>query len=407
MTDVGTSLIARSFAGIGNAGFLPELVKAFSKATREEAVAAGGIFDSATHVFHERARYAGMLNGGGLTAFFGDRVLAYSGLTAWTQSIRHAFLLGFQTEVAVRAAQRFDEIDKALRDTFERYGFTADEWDSLSRVKKHTMYDGTQILRPAEIEAQLGGKLARRYVSMIHQEMEYAVPTGSHRAKTLLVNENRPGTLIAEVIRSFAQFKTFGAVIALIHGKRIYHMAQAGKGWNAAGYAAQIAISSYILGSLAVTLKDIAAGREPRDMGNAKFAGAALLQGGGLGIWGDFLFADINRYGGSMGGNMGGPLFEKGMDFWNLTAGNMIQLGNGEKTRFGRELTKAISSNVPGNNIWYFKLAWERVLMNNLQRAIDPEADKAFRRQIKQRQRDYGQEYWWAPGEKLPAAMSP
>jgi hypothetical protein len=402
VSDVGTSAVARAFVGIGAKGALPDIIKSFSKASREDAVASGLILDSAAHVFRTQARYVGTLNGPAWASYVADRVLALSGLTPWTQAARHAFGLAFMREAAVRVGQTFDQLDKPLRDTFGRYGFTATDWDLLRKAKLHSAHDGLMMLRANEIDAQVNPTLARRYLSMILAETEFAVPSGNHRAKVAIVNNNQPGTLMGEVIRSFAQFKSFGAVFALLHGKRIYHMAQRGDKYNAATYAAQLAISSFIMGSIAIQLKDIAAGREPRPMDNAAFAGAAFLQGGGFGIWGDFLFSDINRYGGTMGGNIGGPLLEKTSDFYNLTIGNLVQLGMGEKTQFGKELARTIGSNVPGNNIWYLRLAWERVLMANVQRALDPDADKAFRRQVKKREKDYGQGYWWTPGESRP-----
>jgi len=403
VSDIGTSRLARSFAGLSTSGTVTDIVRAFGTATRDEAIAAGLIFDSATHVFHQQARYVGTLNGPAWTGYLADRVLTLSGLTPWTQAGRHAFGLAFMKELADRTTKQFEVLPSALQATFTRHGLSARDWDKMRSVPTYLMHDGLSVMRPNEIDSRVDAKLASRYLAMIMAETEYAVPTGSHRARTWLINQNQSGTLIGEVIRSFAQFKSFGALFTLLHGKRMYHMALGGRKGDAAFYAAQLAITTFICGAVSVQLKDMAAGRKPRDMGSGAFIGAAALQGGGLGIWGDFLFSDINRYGGTMGGNIGGPLFEKASDFTNLTLGNLIQLGTGQKTNFGRELTRFISSNVPGNNVWYTRLLWERVLMENIQRVLDPEAGKAFRNRIRQRERDYGQGYWWAPGSTMPA----
>lgn len=67
---------------------------------------------------------------------------------------------------------------------------------------------------------------------------------------------------------------------------------------------------------------------------------------------------------------------------------------------------KFAASNTPGGNIWYLRLAAERLLIDNAMRLADPDAEKAFRRQLRKRARDYGQGYWWAPGQSAPFAQT-
>ena len=52
-----------------------------------------------------------------------------------------------------------------------------------------------------------------------------------------------------------------------------------------------------LLGGLAVQLKEIAKGNDPRPMDSAEFWLAAVMQGGGLGIFGDFFSASTSRTG--------------------------------------------------------------------------------------------------------------
>jgi hypothetical protein len=57
---------------------------------------------------------------------------------------------------------------------------------------------------------------------------------------------------------------------------------------------------------------------------------------------------------------------------------------------------------IPGGNIWYLKLAFERVALDQLQYLVDPEADAAFRRQQQNWMRNTGQEFFWRPGQTTP-----
>ncbi|MEL7237578.1 MAG: hypothetical protein AAGK78_01855, partial [Planctomycetota bacterium] len=56
---------------------------------------------------------------------------------------------------------------------------------------------------------------------------------------------------------------------------------------------------------------------------------------------------------------------------------------------------------LPGG-LWWMGPAWERVVMDQLQHLADPEASAAFRRKVRFSRREFGQGYWWAPGEVAP-----
>lgn len=399
LSDTGTSMVARRFAGLPASNAFHEIIRGFGSYTRRDAVAAGLILDHAAHAFHAQARYVGTLSGPEWASWVADRVLTFSGLTPWTQAAKHAFGLAFMTETANHVGKALADMPDALQATFRRHGITDRQWDMMRKAVLHE----DRMLRPAEIAERIDPKLAERYLEMIQAETDFAVPDGSHRSRTLAINENQPGTIAGETLRSFFQFKSFGAVFVLLHGMRMARMVAGGEYAAGAKYAGALLLSTTLFGAVSLQLKSIAAGRDPRDATDPAFWGAAMLQGGGLGIYGDFLFANVNRYGGGFLQSIGGPLVQRASDFWDLTAGNAIQLASGEKTNFGRELVKFARGNIPGGNIWYLRLAFERIALDQLQYLADPEANKAFKRSQKFFAREFGQEYFWAPGTMAPA----
>lgn len=398
ISDTGTSAIARRFAGISARGTALDIVKAFVPAERRLAVQSGLILDAAAHTFHAQARYVGTLAGPQWASFIADRVLTVSGLTPWTQGAKHAFGLAFQTELGNHVGAALKDMEPVLQRTLRRWGFTDAQWDKMRQAPLH---EG-QMLRPAEIAERVDEKLAEKYLEMVQTETGYAVPDSSHRSKTILVDQNRPGTLIGEIIRSGAQFKSFGVSMVFMHGMRLHNMIAGGEIAAGVAYTGSLLIMTTLLGAAAKQMKSVTSGKEMQDPRDAAFWGAAILQGGGLGIYGDFLFSNINRYGGGFKSTLSGPLVERANDFWNLTAGNVIQLASGEKTNFGRELVKFARGNIPGGNIWYLRLAFERTVLDQLQYLADPEANAAFKRQQQFWKREYGQEFWWKPGELTP-----
>lgn len=410
VSDIGTQILARRFAGVSAFRAPFDIVKQFAISSRRDAVAAGLILDSAQYAMHGQARYVGTFEGPAWASYLADRVLTWSGLTPWTQATRHAFGMATMREFGERAGQEFGSLPSGLQRLLLRYGMGSREWEIMRQSSLYRPHADVPILRAREI-ADVDERLAERFLEMILQETEYATPSGSVRAKTMIAGEGRPGTLHGEVQRSFAQFKSFGAVYAMTHGMRVATMiASSDRGVRAEGaaYAGALLLTTTLFGALALELKQIAAGRDPRAAFGEDwkaFWGAAMLQGGGLGIYGDFLFSDLNRYGGGFARTLAGPLVERLSDAWTLTGGNVIEAIEGKETNFGREFVKFMRGNTPGGTIWYLRQAYERVFLDQLQFLVDPEANKAFKRQQQNWMRNTGQEFYWKPGQVLPERL--
>jgi hypothetical protein len=404
--DFGTQTMARSFA-MGGASTSPvnvmkDVIKYATPEGRADAVAAGLILDASLEMMNREARFAGTQLGKGWTAYVADRTLALTGLTAITQAQKFAFGMAFQREVAAALGKAWDDIPAPLLQSFRRYGIRDSDWERMQRAALHDLGSGVMVLRPRELAAR-DKKLAMRYVGMIMGETEYAVPSGNHRSRSLTLGGTRPGTVPGELMRTFAQFKSFGVVFAMLHGSRIMEQVWRRDMKTLAGYAGGMAISMAFFGALSLQLKEMKEGRDPRPMNTPEFWTAAMMQGGGIGIYGDFLFADFNRFGNDLATTAAGPAWGPIADFGKLTLGNLAQLASGDDPKFGRELVTFAKKNLPGQNYWYWKLAWERMVWDQVQYMVDPEANAAFKRSQQSYMRDFGQGFWWEKGKALPS----
>ena len=166
-------------------------------------------------------------------------------------------------------------------------------------------------------------------------------------------------------------------------------------------YGAAMMTSLTALGAVAYQIKQMVQGKDPADMTTGRFWLRAMAQGGGWGIFGDFVLADTNRMGGSWPSTVAGPMVSRAENVWNLTAGNVRQLASDKNTNFGRELTKFVGENTPFANLPYTKLAWQRLFIDRLQQSIDPQAHRAFRRQ-EDLARQKGSGFYWGPGKRAP-----
>jgi hypothetical protein len=322
--------------------------------------------------------------------------LSASLLSPWTRAGRHGFIKGALYDFGKAVQTPLDTLDKAMRRTMERYDITPEDWQTLKTFRGS---DGALDLVNVPIEQE---KLASRFLEMLHTESEFAVPSGNLRSRSWLIGESRAGTFFGELRRSGAMFMSFSVTLPYLHGLRLVNMLHRGERAAGAGYALAMLMTLTVGGAMAIQAKQLAGGRDPQNMENKEFWMAAALQGGGLGIYGDFLFADTNRFGGSMPITAGGPVVQTAEDLHRAIVGNVNKLLEGEQTTFGADLADLGAGLVPGSNTWYIKTAYDRWVEDALQRMLDPDAEAAFRRAEQRQQRDFGNGHWWRRGEALP-----
>lgn len=401
VSDVGTSIIARHFAGIHGLAAVGDYITALTPAGKQDAMDLGIILDEAMNAFHQEARFVGSSDVFGKTAYVADRVISISGLAAWTRTGKFAWGLGFAHELARSAGKPWEGLDPALRRTFTAYGLTPKDWDGMRAVPVHVGQSGLRLLRPADI-AKIDERLAGRYLGMMQMESEYAVPTGGYRSRSALLGNTRAGTWQGEGLRSFAHLKGFGAAYIILHGARLARMAIGRDYGSAVAYAGALLISSTVFGALARQLSAVAATKDPEPMNTPAFWTAAMMKGGGLGIYGDFLFSETNRYGGGLAETISGTVTERAASALRM-AGSAYGLLTGQDQKLGRELIQFAKGNIPGGNIWFLRAAWERMVLDQVQGVIDPEANKAFKRKQRDAAKNYGQGFWWQPGQWTPS----
>jgi hypothetical protein len=408
LTDINFQRIAAKTSGIPASDVIKRVMDNLVPLNIDEkgrlASRLGLIAENWTSVANAQARFVGDMTGPEITRRVSDTVMRITGLSPWTQAGRWAFGMEFMGFVADNAGKKFNELDKALQSTLTRYGLGEGNWDVI-RTSGLYEHEGATFLRPEEIalrtDLQPGraDNLATRFLEMIQSETEFAVPSASIRGRVMLVGESRPGTFVGEISRSFAMYKNFPVTLLNTHVMRAVNTEGLGKKGS---YFADLVISTTLFGALAMQLKEITKGRDPRTVMTPEFWGSALLQGGGLGILGDFLFNDVNRFGGGLEQTIAGPVVGFLDDTRRLTIGNVQELATGKDTHFMRELISYAGRYTPGSSIWYLRLALERQILDRLQIWGDPDAKQRMREIEARYRRETGQRYWWSPGDTEP-----
>jgi len=409
LSDLSTQRMAAMMVGMPQTQLIGKIMREFQPLNIEErgrlAVRLGLGADNWIQTAYAQARMFDEVTGPEITRRISDTVMRVSGLSPWTQAGRAAFGIEFTGYLTENIGKRFDELDSGLQDVMRQHGIGADRWDIIRATPLYKDESGLTILRLLDVENRtdlapgLARELSTQAMSMVEMLTDMAVPVSTTRAKATLRGNVKPGSLIGEIAGSFTQFKNFPVTIMHEHMHRYMLMDGAA---SKTKYIMNFVIGTTVMGALALQLKDMAKGRDPRPMDNPAFWTAAMLQGGGLGIFGDFMFSQVNRMGSGLKGTIAGPSIGMLDDLRNLTFGNIVELSQGDDTNFGSESVKFLSKYTPGSSIWYLRAVLERQLFDRLQDWVDPDAAKKFRRKVRLYERDYGQGMWWMPNENLP-----
>lgn len=411
LTDNGFNTMARAFIGMDKRGIktlISDIVAMSSKENKAEAIRAQLMFSHMLHNTQQNARWAIAQSSVAGTGYLAERTMALSGLTAWTENAKAAFGLDFFGFMADRSQTKFTDLPGEVRMMLERNRITEPEWDKIRLAEQHKgRWDSSGIIRPREVEAVGGQELADKYLLMMLNERLYAVMEPTLYVRSKLAAGTQRGTWAGEFLRSALQFKSFGLTLMHLHYGRIADEAAAGRSGSAARYVFSMITYGIVLGAVVLQLKELIAGRDPRPMDSLGFWGAAFIQSGGAGIYGDFLNSSQNRFGGGLTSTLAGPLAGEAEKLLALTAGNVGQLYRGEKTNFGSEMVNTVGRNVPVlPSLLYTRAAYQRMFLDQLHRTLDPEGYSAVvRRQVANRKKDYGNEMFWSPGEVLPGRL--
>ena len=67
------------------------------------------------------------------------------------------------------------------------------------------------------------------------------------------------------------------------------------------------------------------------------------------------------------------------------------------------DLVRFAGKYTPGSSLWYARLALERGVLDQLNIMADRKAKSKMGRTVKRYKKQYGQNYWWKPGNLSPA----
>lgn len=401
IADIGTLFVTARFNRLPAIDVALNVVRAMGKETTEYANRAGLIADT---VIADMNRFAESNLRDGWTGKLANTTMKASLLAGWTDVVRRGFSVTMMAGLGKIAKRPWAQLEAADRLRLERKGVTEADWAIWNRAALED-WRGQPMLTPDAVRGVADPRAtqaATRLLAVLVDESEYASVMPDLYARAAIERGTQRGTIEGELLRSIALFKGFPMGIISRHWGRAADTWRNGDRASAVGYASGLVVAGALFGALAVQLKELVAGKDPRDMTEAKFWGAAVVQGGGVGIVGDMLYTGaggMSRNGLPNWFNLAGPVFSTAAEAANLTIGNAFEAARGEQTNVGAEAVRFARANMPFVNLWYAKAALDQAIFHDMQELMSP--GYLDRMQARTR-RDFGTGYWWKPREPVP-----
>jgi hypothetical protein len=305
----------------------------------------------------------------------------------------------------------FASLDPHVSAMLSRYGIDARDWDLLRAVPDLPTSNGRAYLTPkdalrvdrnavADILRERGeiaqpdllgavdDKAIDRYTQDLSDKLysyygesaRHSTVSAGVRERAMMLGGTNPGSLGGEALRFMTQFKMWPVAAYDQLLRRDYFLSQGTReyAWNLGMLVGLSAIGGYTR----MSINDIAVGNQPRDPLKPETLLAAVAQGGGFGILGDFLFGETNRFGGGLADILVGPAIGDAATLFDLmqkAKGDSLKLADGRVVRksgaYGDlwpEIARFGVRHVPFANLAYIKGALDYLLWYHLYEAASP-----------------------------------
>lgn len=374
------------------------------------------------------------------------RFFELTGLTKHQDMLRTGAVDMVAFRHAEHSGKSFNELPPGMQRYFEQHKIGPDEWNAIRASEKVLDEEGRAYLSPdgvanlpdqtiaSLIEAK-GKEPTKSAIKKYRQDLEtnygrlfvdiahMATTEPSKMNRAMMLRGTQPGTWEGEALRHFGLFKSFTVSFMQkslgreLHGysatrlpthKALYKMMTSPEGGQIRGIANLMAWMT-AMGYASMSLKDLAKGKEPRipnDLAEAKkITVAAMTQGGAMGIYGDFLFGEVNRFGQTPIDTFLGPTFGLAKDIstfaYNIrdrdpTSKNYVHDRAAEAMRLALDNSGGA---IPGYNLFYTRWALDYMFIYRLKEMMNPGYLKRMERKVKT---EHDQDYIVPPSSVVP-----
>lgn len=390
------------------------LLKGVSRLQGQERKAVADALDvgARSAAAHLTARFAAADGAMGWASWAQRLFYKVNGFEFWIDGAREGLAATLASVWGRQADRAWSALEAGTREDFQRFGIDEGAWNllrgtaaELSDGRRYLTTDGIDGLDDEALLAWSGKQvddadadalalavedaredLRLRMQTMVQSVLDDTMTEARARERVGLSRGLKPGTVAGEAARTFTQFWSFSQAVI---GRHLAPAMRGYAGQSPVALMAHLIVASTALGYLSLQAKQIAKGREPRGLENddgESLAGslfiASLLQGGGLGVYGDFLFGEANRSGlPATVSSLAGPAVSDAERLFQIV--NQAVWGDGdEKADAAGDAAKFGITMLPGANLWYTRWALDYLVLWRMQEAMSPGYLERYERRV-------------------------
>ena len=327
-------------------------------------------------------------------------------LNWWTNTLKEGAMLGMSNFVAKQRNTPFANLESQFKRLISHFGIDEKLWNTIRKLDVEKADDGKEFFSVRNIDnlskeqildLMNMKKATQRQIDLYRDTLKakvsgmfldrssYAVIEPDARTRAFMKQGLMAGTGMGEAMRFFFQFKAFPmAILQKAFGREMSFIKEGQYAKGVFGMA-NLVVGAGIFGYIAMTAKDLLKGKSPKDPTKLDTFYAAMLQGGGLGIYGDFLFSKT-RTGAEIMATAAGPFATEAFN-----AVQAIKYGiRGEKDPALRQAYKSVVGNTPFLNLFYLKTAFDYAIGYQIMETLSPGYLREMERKMK---KDSNQEF--------------
>jgi len=338
----------------------------------------------------------------------------FNGLNGWIASLKSSMALGLSRHYGMLSETMLSDLSVREQNFLTLYGIDDGKWNMLRSIKtlavdnkRYMTAESIDDISNDAIINYVGRKLSQRQIRNFKRDLQLTwknvlVDQGMHgspepdAAVRAITNQGlEKGTPMGETIRFIMQFKSFPiSMWKKIIGRELYSYGPNESNLAKLGGLSSVMLLGTFFGYIAMSTKDMLMGRTPRDPKKMGTIMQAFAQGGGAGIYGDFLLSELqNEYGNGIFETALGPTAS---DVKKLL--DMVQSMN-EPKKAGKKFMELAEGHTPFLNLYYTKAAYDYLIGYQIKEMLDP---GYFDRIKKKHEEKRGQNYFLKPGSIIP-----
>jgi len=407
-SDLAQYMTATNFQGRGLLTGLGEAMNALFKRQDKEAMEILGVISNSV-IGNMSNKYSSSFDTWGKMGRLQNLFFKYNSLNWWVSSLKSGMTVGLARHYGMLADTVFNSLNIRERNLLKLYSIDEGKWNLLRSIKtldvenkRYLTAEGVNELSDEAIKKYVGRSLSEREIRNFKKDLEltwrnflvdqamHGTPEADASVRAFMNQGFEKGTGKGETIRFIGQFKQFPITIwKKIIGRELNSYGPDDSKFSTVSGLTSMVILGTMFGYIAMSAKDMLKGRTPRDPTNPSTILEALSQGGGLGIYGDFLINEIqNEYGNNVFETLLGPTAS------DLNKLRDIVMNLNDPAKAGKKFVQFAENNVPFLNLYYTKAAYDYLIGYQIKEFLDP---GFFERMRQRHEEKRGQSYFLKP----------